>query len=158
MAAFGIGHPVYTDSVSDVDVRHVLRRDQYVLLPVGGIGGIDLQETGTSECDVCRTQVHHEHTIIFILIRRLTASMNTSNSSKKGPVRSEHLTECKKSQHVPRQRIGHPMDSHKERRRQMVENDFSPPLRDRGSFSRLLFCVRFWSSVLTCKHVSSHFC
>ena len=41
------------------------------------------------------------------------------------------------------------MDSQSESRRQIVEKDFSPPLSDRGSFSRLLFCVRFWSSVCT---------
>lgn len=73
-------------------------------------------------------------TIMSIAILRLTASMKTSNSS--------------------RQRIGHPMASHRESRRQIVEKDFSPPEREVGSLRLLLpeAWVVFGSSVWTCEN------
>jgi hypothetical protein len=40
---------------------------------------------------------------------------------------------------VPRQRIGLPIHSHMAESKQMVANDFSPPLSERGSWSRFLF-------------------
>ena len=33
---------MHPDRVADVDVRHVLRRDQDILLPVRRVGGVDL--------------------------------------------------------------------------------------------------------------------
>lgn len=72
-------------------------------------------------------------TIIFILIRRLTASMKTSNSSASSQQREFWI---RRRNDVPKQRMGHPMDSQSDSSRHIVENDFSPPLRDRGSFSR----------------------
>lgn len=50
---------------------------------------------------------------------------------------------------IPRHRIGHPIDSHRDSSKQIVENDFSPPLSDRGSFSLSAACVAVWSSVCT---------
>jgi len=38
------------------------------------------------------------------------------------------------SKHAPKQRMGYPQVSHKASKRQRVENDFSPPLSDKGSF------------------------
>ena len=35
---------MHSDRVADVDVRHVLRCDEDVLLTVGRVGGIDLQD------------------------------------------------------------------------------------------------------------------
>ena len=55
--------------------------------------------------------------IICVEIRRLPASMKTSNSSK--------------------HRIGQLMASQRDNSRQIVEKDFSPPESDLGSFSCL---------------------
>lgn len=55
--------------------------------------------------------------IICVEIRRLPASMKTSNSSK--------------------HRIGQLMASQRDNSRQIVEKDFSPPESDLGSFSFL---------------------
>lgn len=38
-------------------------------------------------------------------------------------------------ENIPRQRIGHPIDSQSANNKQMVENDFSPPLNAFGSLS-----------------------
>ena len=46
------------------------------------------------------------------------------------------------------------MDSHMASSRQMVANDFSPPLKERGSLSLLPCCVPCCSSVWTCNSVS----
>ena len=86
--------------------------------------------------------------IIFILIRRLMASMNTSNSSE---ARWAGVAGYFKD-NLPRQRKGHPIHSHKERSKQIVEKDFSPPLSERGSFSREFLWVCAWSSVCTYRH------
>jgi len=88
-------------------------------------------------------------TIILIEIRRLTASMNTSNSSiahhKVGQRKNKNKT---KGHHSPKHLSGHPIDSQSDNNRQIVEKDFSPPLSDLGSFSRDA-CVPIWSSVCT---------
>ena len=75
-----IRHPMDTDSISNVDVIHVLRGDEDVLLAIRRVCSVDLWEV------LVNTWSTHNHrsvelTIILILIRRLTASMNTSNSS-----------------------------------------------------------------------------
>jgi len=49
-----------------------------------------------------------------------------NKGGKKTPARGEN---------VPRQRIGHPIDSQSANNKQMVENDFSPPLSAFGSLS-----------------------
>jgi hypothetical protein len=69
-----------------------------------------------------------------MLMRRLTASIKTSNSSKSGYRLA--LAPMRRRQNSPRHLRGQPIDSQSDRSRQMVENDFSPPLRERGSFSR----------------------
>ena len=86
-------------------------------------------------------------TIIFMLIRRLTASMKTSNSSKEDVSR---VVQQRWAGGSPRHRIGLPMDSHMASSRQMVAKDFSPPLKERGSLSLLPCCVPCCSSVWTC--------
>ena len=89
--------------------------------------------------------------IIFMLIRRLTASINTSNSSRWEIYYYFSEKEKKKKVKwtpVPRQRNGQPMESQSESSRQMVEKDFSPPLNERGSLSFLPW-VWSWSSVWT---------
>lgn len=73
--------------------------------------------------------------IIFIEIRRLTASMNTSNSSTKRRNGQQKKLRLNDGRNTPRQRTGQPIHSQRERSKQMVENDFSPPLRDFGSLS-----------------------
>ena len=78
---------MHTDRVTDVDVRHVLRRDQDILLAVRRVGGVDLLSI-THENTFEHKRESGERTIIFILIRRFTASMNTSNSSEERMVRT----------------------------------------------------------------------
>ena len=73
--------------------------------------------------------------IIFMLIRRFTASIKTSNSSAEWSRNQGVVDRGHKEFGAPRHLRGHPIDSHKERSRQMVEKDFSPPLRERGSLS-----------------------
>ena len=43
--------------------------------------------------------------------------------------------ETRRGENVPRQRIGHPIDSQSANSKQIVENDFSPPLSAFGSLS-----------------------
>jgi hypothetical protein len=120
------------NSLANMDIVHILWGNENVLLLIGRVCGLDLTQqdwqtmAARNDCTL---------TIIFILIRLqaggyqqytthkettpylFTASMKTSNSSR-------HL-------------IGHPIASHNASNKQIVENDFSPPLSDLGSFSLL---------------------
>lgn len=113
-----IQHPVDPHIAPDVDVRHILGCDENILLVRVCSRSGDLEPVDEYEV-VSFTD--KEPTIIFILIRRLIASIKTSNSS--------------------RQRRGHPIESQSESRRQIVEKDFSPPLSDLGSLSAFAPCV-----------------
>ena len=103
------------DIPDDFDVLVVLlpsfdcvRRDEDILPVDRTPGGIDLmqyQQARLTSCEI--TSVALKHTNMFVLIARLTLSMNTSNSSK--------------------QRSGEPMASQMARSKQIDENDFSPP-------------------------------
>ena len=137
---FRVEHAIDTDSLSWVDVGHVLRSNQYVLLLIAIVGGVDL--CGNRIADQLNECYHiSSRTIIFMLIRRLTASMKTSNSSgMRDQKKAASLRLC-----LPRHLKGQPIASHNDCKRQIVENDFSPPLRDLASFS--LACVPAWSSV-----------
>ena len=136
------------DSLSGMDVAHVLWRDQDVLLLIAVVGSFNLYELFNEISCPSSNHPQHLRTIIFMLMRRLTASMKTSNSSDMREYiglrdQAELSRLC-----LPRHRRGQPIASHNDCKRQIVENDFSPPLRDRASFS--LDCVPAWSSVRTC--------
>ena len=78
--------------------------------------------------------------IIFILTRRFTASMNTSNSSffpRERTVVRQPFMSIRSKRHSPRHRIGDPIASHNASNKHIVENDFSPPLKESVFFSRL---------------------
>lgn len=105
---------MYLDAAAESDIRHVLWRDQDVLLFVRCIGRLDHHLHAD-------TAIHsiHEH-VKFVWVAKLVTD-----------------TERVKGKSSPRHRNGHPIHSHRERRRQIVEKDFSPPLSDRGSLSRV---------------------
>lgn len=137
---------MYPYSRANMDVIHILRGDKYVLLSIGRVGRVDLKRDFKTGWGPSRT-VEKSLTIILMAMRRLTASMNTSNSSEI-PRKLDVLFDDD-HRGVPRQRIGLPMDSHIARSKQIVANDFSPPLSERGSLSRLPPWVLFCSSVWT---------
>lgn len=120
----GIIHPMDSDLLLDLDSCHVLRGDQDVLPVIRGLCAVNLESGVVRVSNMFFREVSWP-TIIRMLIRLLTASMKTSNSS--------------------RHRRGYPIDSHSERRRHIAEKDFSPPLRVFGSLSPL--CVPTISSV-----------
>ena len=76
---------MYTDRRPKRDARHLQRRYKDVLFLVGGICCVNLWNK--SGARVWIDKVWDRQTIIFILIRRFTASMNTSNSSGKIGIR-----------------------------------------------------------------------
>jgi hypothetical protein len=106
-----VWHPQHTHRRSKLNIRHILRRDQNILLPIRSVGSVDHHlHTDTTVDGV------HEH-IEFIWGKvRMSCRIGEGN--------------------LPRHRRGHPIHSHKERSRQIVEKDFSPPLNERGSLSR----------------------
>jgi hypothetical protein len=65
-----------------MDVVHILRGDKYVLLSIGRVGCVDLKRDFDflNGLDPSET-IEKSLTIILMAMRRLTASMNTSNSS-----------------------------------------------------------------------------
>jgi hypothetical protein len=71
---------MYPYSRANVDIIHILWGDKYVLLSIGRVGGVDLKRY-LYGLDPSET-VEKSLTIILIAMRRLTASMNTSNSSE----------------------------------------------------------------------------
>ena len=144
LTPFRITHPVYPyDLVIHRDTANVLRSDKDVLFPIRSRFDLEWREIRCEFVDLRGLL-----TIIFILIRLLTASMNTSNSSAQYKV--SRLHNSSRAVHVPKQRIGHPIASQSESSKQMVENDFSPPLNERGSLS--LPWVAACSSVWTWKN------
>jgi hypothetical protein len=70
-----------------VDVLHILRGDKYVLLSIGRVGRVDLKRDVNGFLSLVKP-LKKSLTIIFMLMRRLTASINTSNSSEQIPVNS----------------------------------------------------------------------
>jgi hypothetical protein len=78
LTTFGIRHAIDANSQTRLHVGHVQRGDQDVLLLFGRVGGIDLRELAKSHR---KREKKREQTISLMLVSRLTASMNTSNSS-----------------------------------------------------------------------------
>ena len=78
----GVQHPVNPDVIADTNVRHILRGNKDILLVGIGIRRVDLRRQGNVSFGGNR-EGELGITIIFILMRRLTASMKTSNSSRK---------------------------------------------------------------------------
>ncbi len=64
-----------------MNIIHVLWGDKYVLLSIGRVGRVDLKRDFKNGLGPSET-VEKSLTIIFMAMRRLTASMNTSNSSE----------------------------------------------------------------------------
>lgn len=88
LSTLWICHPMHTDRLANLDAVHILRRNENILFLVGLICGVDLVDhermsTARNESkDLMRT-------MSLMLIRRLTASMKTSNSSDRRSVRAK---------------------------------------------------------------------
>jgi hypothetical protein len=83
LATFRVLHTMNTDMI--VVLIYVLGRDEDVLLTIRSLGGISLDLSCEHIYFVAVGQ--DPRTIILVLIRRLTASINTSNSSVNGALR-----------------------------------------------------------------------
>lgn len=77
LVTLGICHLMNANRIPKLN-RNLQWRDQDVLLLIRGIRCVDL--VAISESVYCMSR--KRHTIIFILMRRFTASMKTSNSSR----------------------------------------------------------------------------
>lgn len=77
----GVQHPVNPDVIADTNVGHILRGNKDILLVGVGIGRVDLGGQASVRLLKERGKERRALTIIFILMRRFTASMKTSNSS-----------------------------------------------------------------------------
>ena len=114
LPAFRITHPVHPDSVSDLNITHILRSDQNILFLVGRIRSVNLPCGETRKA----SKITLKHTIIRMLMRRLTASMKTSNSS-------EHMLDDSD----PEPRLFNYRDN-------VADNQSSPTAREANRWSR----------------------
>jgi len=114
---------VNTNIWSQRDITHILGRDQ------------DELPSNRYPCRFNLTLSQSQkrtHTIMLMVVFRLTSSMKTSL-----PVRRHSNDHYNSS----RARIGEPMASHTDKRKQIWANDFSPPDNVLGSLLELVFVL-----------------